>query len=92
MKSLFEARTAGFHGGFMVARSMKIFWPTPTSKSGEPDDNRKSREALDEIVTKLPSDGWVCHGKSGVAWWELLSHREQKAHSFWGGHNSSSLV
>ena len=52
MKSFFEARTIGFHGGSIVARSTKTFWPTPTSKDDKPDGNRKSREALDEIVTK----------------------------------------
>ena len=77
-KSFFEARLVGPHSGTVIARSTITFGTHPTNKGDWPDDGSKSRDALDELISKLTSDGWGFHAKNGDCWWKLVYRRDHK--------------
>jgi len=77
-KSFFEARLVGLHSGTVVARSTKTFGTHPTNKGDWPDEGSKSRDALDELIEKLISDGWRFHAKNGDCWWKLVYRRDHE--------------
>lgn len=86
-KSYFVARAAGSRGTYDAARSTKLFEADNVfrlSKGGATGDvpctgykkqEEKAYAALNEIMTKLASDGWQLDGKSGEGWWEYTYRR-----------------
>ncbi len=79
-KSYFAGQSVGAQGVYIAARSTKTFGTIPTSRGDAPETNawgseRKSKEALNELIAILSADGWQPSGK-GEEWWEYKYRRQ----------------
>jgi hypothetical protein len=88
-RNYFVARAAGSKGVYEAARSTTPFeayeafrvsqggatGAIPFTDSKLRRSWEKAHAALDEIMTKLSSDGWQLDGKSGPEWWEYKYRR-----------------
>lgn len=82
-KSYFAAQAVGSKGRYEAARSTKTIRTVPAYEGVTLDTHswgseKKAKEALDEIMAMLTTDGWELTGEKGE-WWEYKYRRRERS-------------